>query len=82
VNDHSYSNKFYEDAVKHHLPVARYPVQQAATNPIKAKSSSNGEVGMGSMWCGQNPTLARAVPVDTLIRDVMSEANSLVQMDY
>lgn len=74
-------NKFYNETVKNGVPIARYPIQQAATNPIKAASFAQGDLEMGSMWCGQTPTLARNVAVDTLVKDVMAETRSLVTLD-
>jgi nitronate monooxygenase len=59
-------------------PPLPYPLQRAATGPMRAAAAKADDPSRMQMWAGQGAALARAEPAGGVVRRVWSEAEALL----
>jgi nitronate monooxygenase len=60
------------------LPLLPYPLQRAATGPMKDAAAAAGDASRMQMWAGQGAALARAEPAGDILRAMWAEAEALL----
>jgi nitronate monooxygenase len=55
-----------------------YPLQRAATGPMREAAAKAGDVGHMQLWAGQAASLARAEPAGDIVRRMWEEAQGLL----
>lgn len=55
-----------------------YPLQRAATGPMREAAAKAGDAGHMQLWAGQAASLARAEPAGEVVRRMWEEAQALV----
>jgi nitronate monooxygenase len=66
-------NRFSEEYEGRTDAIAPYPLQNALTRPLRAAAAAAGKSEYLSMWAGQAPRLARAMPAAELVRALERE---------
>lgn len=67
-------NKFIIEMQKQETSFPDFPVQNTITQSIRKASSLQNNTDFMSLWSGQSPRLAKNQTVDTLIKNIISEA--------
>lgn len=67
-------NKFIIEMQKQETFFPDFPVQNTITQSIRKASSLQNNTDFMSLWSGQSPRLAKNQTVDTLIKNIISEA--------
>ncbi|WP_423407813.1 NAD(P)H-dependent flavin oxidoreductase [Heyndrickxia sp. MSNUG] len=70
-------NRFIEEMQKAEASVPGFPVQNALTQTIRKASAAQNNQDYMSLWSGQSPRLAKIQTVNTLIQNVISEAEKI-----
>ncbi|SOC11482.1 nitronate monooxygenase [Ureibacillus xyleni] len=70
-------NKFIQEMREFEENVPSFPVQNALTQDIRKKSGEQNNPEFMSLWAGQSAALAKEQTVETLIQNIIAEANSL-----
>jgi len=56
-----------------------YPLQRAATGPLRDAALKSGDTGRMQMWAGQAASLARAEPADDIVLRIWNEAKAQIR---
>ncbi len=56
-----------------------FPLQNAATRPLRNAAATQSDARCLSLWAGQGATLAREMPAGELVRQLVREANTVRQ---
>ncbi|PYZ94692.1 nitronate monooxygenase [Salipaludibacillus keqinensis] len=67
-------NRFIVDMQEHERSFPDFPVQNHLTKSIRKTSSTKNNKDFMSLWGGQSPRLAKIQTVESLIKNIMSEA--------
>jgi nitronate monooxygenase len=59
-------------------PIAPYPIQNALTREIRAAAAKLGDPGFLSLWAGQAAALAREMPAEELVAQIVREADAVI----
>jgi len=57
---------------------APYPVQRGLTEPMKAAGAAAGDYHRMQVWAGQSAAMGKPVPAGDLVREIWSDARSLL----
>ena len=71
-------NKFINEMHKEEATLPEFPVQNTLTQPIRKAAASQSNQEFLSLWSGQSPRLAKNQTVDTLIKNIISQANKII----
>jgi nitronate monooxygenase len=71
-------NKFIFEMQKHEALLPEFPIQNLLTQEIRKTSASQNNPDFLSLWSGQSPRLAKSQTVESLIKNIISEANKLI----
>lgn len=66
------------DVTRAALPLLPYPVQRAATAPIKDAAAAAGDAARMQMWAGQGAALARDEAAGEILRAMWADASALL----
>jgi nitronate monooxygenase len=66
------------DVTRAVLPLLPFPLQRAATAPMRDAAAAAGDVARMQMWAGQGAALARAEPAGEILRAMWAEASALL----
>ena len=67
-------NKFILEMQEHEALFPDFPIQNTLTQDIRKTSASQGNKEFMSLWSGQSPRLAKTQTVETLIKNIITEA--------
>ena len=73
------NNKFITDLKNHEESLPNFPVQNTLTQHIRKAASSQNNPDFLSLWSGQTPRLAKNQTVETLMKDIISEAKNITK---
>jgi nitronate monooxygenase len=71
------NNKYISDLKNHEVSLPHFPVQNTLTQHIRKAASSQNNPDYMSLWSGQSPRLAKNQTVETLMKNIISEAKSI-----
>ncbi|MEH6996245.1 nitronate monooxygenase [Neobacillus drentensis] len=71
------NNKFISDFKNHEESLPHFPVQNTLTQHIRKAASSQNNPEYMSLWSGQSPRLAKNQKVETLMKDIITEAKNI-----
>ncbi|WP_160723698.1 NAD(P)H-dependent flavin oxidoreductase [Bacillus sp. USDA818B3_A] len=71
-------NQFILEMQKHETLLPDFPVQNTLTQDIRKTSAAQNNQEFMSLWSGQSPSLAKSQTVESLIKNIISEANGLI----
>ena len=71
-------NKFISKMQEHETSFPDFPIQNALTQDIRKKSASQNNKEFMSLWAGQSPRLAKNQTVETLIKNIITEAKEII----
>ena len=71
------NNKFISDLKNHEHSLPHFPVQNTLTQHIRKAASSQNNPDYMSLWSGQSPRLAKYQTVETLMKNIISEAKNI-----
>ncbi|MGF6949940.1 nitronate monooxygenase [Neobacillus sp. B4I6] len=74
-------NKFILEMQKHEPLLPDYPVQNTLTQDIRKTSAAQNNQDFISLWSGQSPRLAKSQTVESLIKNIITEAKKLSSME-
>ncbi|WP_040203484.1 NAD(P)H-dependent flavin oxidoreductase [Neobacillus jeddahensis] len=72
-------NKFMLDMQKHETSLPDFPIQNTLTQSIRRAATSQKNLDYMSLWSGQSPRLAKNQTVETLIKNILSEAKKIIR---
>lgn len=72
-------NRFMEEMEAHEDDIAPYPAHNVLTRDIRRAAARQDRPEFLSLWCGQAPRLARALPAAELVRVVIEEAGGAIE---
>lgn len=72
-------NRFLEEMRDHEDDFAPYPAQNSLTRDIRQAAARQNRPEFLSLWSGQAPRLARALPAAALVQTVMDEAGRVIE---
>ncbi|MFO7288382.1 MAG: nitronate monooxygenase [Bacillota bacterium] len=72
-------NRFVSEMEKYEEEWPDYPVQNALTRDIRREAARRGNPDLMSLWAGQSASLSRSLPAGELVRNVVREAQDLLQ---
>jgi nitronate monooxygenase len=67
-------NKFISEIKEYETSNPGFPIQNTLTQDIRKTSASQGNKEFMSLWSGQSPRLAKTQTVETLIKNIITEA--------
>lgn len=67
-------NRFIVEMQNNEASFPDFPVQNSLTQTIRKASSSQNNQDFMSLWCGQSPRLAKKQTVESLIKNIITEA--------
>lgn len=67
-------NAFLTDGEAHRDQILSFPLQNAATRPMRQAAARQGDIDRLSLWSGQAPSLARRLGSADLVRRLVAEA--------
>lgn len=67
-------NAFLNDGAAHPDLILSFPLQNAATRPMRQAAARLGDIDRLSLWSGQAPSLARRLGAADLVRHLVAEA--------
>lgn len=67
-------NQFIEDMWQHEERLLPFPLQNSATRPLRAAAAARGDTRLMSLWAGQGAGLARDLPAEDLMQQLLAEA--------
>ena len=70
-------NEFILEMRKHEANLPDFPVQNILTQDIRKASATQGQQDYMSLWSGQSPRLAKNQTVETLIKNIIAEAEKI-----
>jgi nitronate monooxygenase len=70
-------NQFMRDLRRHEAAILPFPLQNAATRPMRAAAAARGDTRFLSLWAGQAAGLARDVSAGDLVRQLVHEAGDV-----
>jgi nitronate monooxygenase len=70
-------NKFILEMQRHERFLPDFPVQNILTQDIRKASSSQNNQDLMSIWSGQSPRLAKCQTVESLIKNIVTEAKKI-----
>ena len=71
-------NEFILEMRKHEASLPDFPVQNILTQDIRKASATQGQQDFMSLWSGQSPRLAKNQTVETLIKNIIAEAEKIL----
>ncbi|RDW20262.1 nitronate monooxygenase [Oceanobacillus arenosus] len=71
-------NKYISEMEKHEATLPEFPVQNTLTKGIRSASSSQKNREFMSLWSGQSPRLAEKQTVNSLIKNIITEAKNII----
>ncbi|WP_078433589.1 NAD(P)H-dependent flavin oxidoreductase [Metabacillus halosaccharovorans] len=70
-------NKFILEMQRHERFLPDFPVLNILTQDIRKTSSDQNNLDFVSLWSGQSPRLAKSQTVESLIKNIIAEANKI-----
>lgn len=70
-------NKFILEMQEHEMSLPDFPVQNTLTQAIRKASTSQNNQDFMSLWSGQSPRLAKSQTVETLMKNIITEAKNI-----
>lgn len=67
-------NDFIDDLGSHESEILPFPLQNAATRPLRGAAAQRGDTRYLSLWAGQAAALARDMPAGELVHQLVREA--------
>ena len=70
-------NKFILEMQEHEMSLPDFPFQNTLTQDIRKASTSQNNQDFMSLWSGQSPRLAKSQTVETLMKNIITEAKNI-----
>jgi nitronate monooxygenase len=74
------NNEFISEMNDYEPSIPEYPVQNTLTQDIRKTSASQNNPAFMSLWSGQGPRLAKSQTVESLMKNIISEAKKIDSM--
>lgn len=72
-------NRFISHFADYQGEIPEYPIQNQLTTAIRKTAAREGDAEYTHLWSGQSPRLARTISAAELIRQIVQEAETLLQ---
>jgi nitronate monooxygenase len=70
-------NKYISEMKQHENSLPDFPIQNKLTQSIRKAAASQNNPEYMSLWSGQSPRLAKIQTVETLMKNIIAEANKI-----